>query len=267
MPRTSRRECELSASSSSNVSSSQLRTGSGPSAIGMSLRVSTMHVAGEVGHRHPRVGGAEVGGQDHARVAVEGERLRRPAAGRCARARRNHQSLGEQGIHPLGDRRARQARERHELCAGARAPVADQAQHRAGAGPGRRTIGSGGRVGAGVVALDPIDPLAARRVRHRLAECHKRAGWVLICSRIARIYQATHVFCLTLDKSGGCAVRSAPKGRSRRRDPPPPGAPPSGGSPRRSSRPRTSPRRGRSRSPRGRRRAGPRRAPTRRARG
>ena len=42
MPRTSARLCALSLSSASKVSSSQPRTVSGPSAIGMSVRVSTM---------------------------------------------------------------------------------------------------------------------------------------------------------------------------------------------------------------------------------
>ena len=43
-------------------------------------------LAGEVGDREPRVGGAEVGGQDDARVLVEGEKHRRAAARRRAAA-------------------------------------------------------------------------------------------------------------------------------------------------------------------------------------
>ena len=67
-------------------------------------------------------------------LAVEGEHLRRPAAGGDAPAGGDHEPLREQRLHPLGHGRAREAGERDQFRPGARLPVADQAQQRAGAG-------------------------------------------------------------------------------------------------------------------------------------
>ena len=97
------------------------------------LRGLGQHLAAEVRHRHARVRRAEVGGQDHARVAVEREHLRRAAAGGNASAGRDHQSLRKQCIHPLGDGGSRQAGQRDEFGTRAGLAVADQAQQGAGA--------------------------------------------------------------------------------------------------------------------------------------
>jgi hypothetical protein len=64
-------------------------------------------VAGQVGDRHARVRGPEVGRQDDARVAVEGERPGRPPAARGAGLRRHHELVREQRVDSLGHRRAR----------------------------------------------------------------------------------------------------------------------------------------------------------------
>ena len=154
--------------------------------------VLDQYVAGEVGHRHPRVGGAEVGSENHARVAVEGERLRRPPAGRCARARRNHQSLGEQGIHPRATVERARPVSATSSCAGTPPPVADQAEHRAGHGPGRGPVATGRRAGADVVALDPVDPVAARRGQSSGSTRHRRWRVASCCSSIAAEFTSPH---------------------------------------------------------------------------
>ena len=100
------------------------------------------HVAGQVGHRDARVRGAEVGRQHDARVAVEREGPRRPAAARGAGLGRHHELARQQRVDALGDRRARQARQLDELRVRARPPVPDEAQHRPRA-VGRRSCKAG----------------------------------------------------------------------------------------------------------------------------
>ena len=153
------------------------------------------HVAGQVGDRDARVRGAEVGGQHDARVAVEGERLRRPAAARGARLGRHHEPAREQRVDALGDGRARQARQLDELRVRARASVADEAQHRSRA-VGRRSCKAGHLLSLPErtdvlrsFLLSAASPPAARCSRPRRC-CRRRArarrGSGSRCGRTAR---------------------------------------------------------------------------------
>ena len=96
------------------------------------------HLAGEVGHRDARVGGAEIAAQHHAGVAVERQAGRRPPTGGAAVAARDQQLAGQQGVDPLRHGRPGLAGERgelgsrvgltaaHEVEDGARAPARDR---------------------------------------------------------------------------------------------------------------------------------------------
>ena len=88
--------------------------------------------AGQVGHGHARVGGAQVGHEHHAGLVVEREHRRRPAAGGRGAARLEHEPAGKQRVHPLRHRRARQPRVPGEVGPGHGGPGADQAEELAG---------------------------------------------------------------------------------------------------------------------------------------
>ena len=78
------------------------------------------------------MGGAQVGHEDNAGLMVEREHRGRAAAGRRGVARLQQETAGEQRIHPLRHRRARQPRVPREVRAGHGSPGADQAQELAG---------------------------------------------------------------------------------------------------------------------------------------
>ena len=86
--------------------------------------------AAEIRHREPRVGGAQVGGQDDPRVVVELEHRGRPPAGRLATVELAQQALRLELAEALGDRRPGEPGEGGEV--GPRRPVRlpDQLEHR-----------------------------------------------------------------------------------------------------------------------------------------
>ena len=100
---------------------------------------SASGVADEIAHRDPRMGRAEVGDQDDAGVAVEGEHGGRAAAGRGAAAGLVDEALAEQRVDALGDRRAGEPGHPREVGPRDRDFLADQLQERACAG--RATTG------------------------------------------------------------------------------------------------------------------------------
>ena len=91
---------------------------------------SASGVPAEVAHRDARVGRAEVGDEDDAGVAVEGEHGRRAAAGRGAAAGLVDEPVREQRVDALGDGRAREPGLPREIRPRYRDALADQTEQR-----------------------------------------------------------------------------------------------------------------------------------------
>ena len=87
-------------------------------------------LAAEVGQCKPRVGGPEIGSQDHAGVVIEGEHHRWAPAGRLALTRLAEEAMREELLQPLRHGRAREPGSCHELGASSAVGVANQLQHR-----------------------------------------------------------------------------------------------------------------------------------------
>ena len=107
----------------------------------MSNARSASGVAGEIGDREARVRGAQIGDQNDAGAAVEGQHGRRAAAGGGAPAGLVDQLVCEQRFDTLCDGRARQPGAAREVRARDRLAVANQRQNaararrRGGVGP------------------------------------------------------------------------------------------------------------------------------------
>ena len=88
---------------------------------------------GEVGDGETDVGGADVGTEHQPCARVEREPGGRASASRRRLAGGSYQRAGDQGVDPLGDRRATEARVGGELTTCARRTVTEQLQQRSGA--------------------------------------------------------------------------------------------------------------------------------------
>ena len=88
---------------------------------------------GEVGDGETNVGGADVGTEHQPCSRVEGEPGWRAAAGRRRLAGGSHQRAGDEGVDPLGDRRATESGGGGELTTRARRAVTEQLEQRSGA--------------------------------------------------------------------------------------------------------------------------------------
>ena len=102
------------------------------------VRLLGEDLAAQVGDRDAGVGGADVGADHDAGLAVEGERGRRSAAGRRAVGPGHQPLVGEQHVDALGDGRAGQPGGGGEVAAGDGVAVPHQVEDRAGRAAGRR---------------------------------------------------------------------------------------------------------------------------------